>query len=197
MSDLASPDEPLVLKDGRKIDMTTGRVVKAGAPVVARHSSLVGDTTTNPTRRRIEDTGIPAATLSSLMAVAAFKLCNFDPIDICDALGTNPDMLYAVERHSEYAKVVELLSDAVKNIAQADARGALAIAAPHAARHLINNIDADDDVLAQEAAKFVLGGNGIGKGSESTGGMAGAFRIEIIDKRDEANQPSISIKVGV
>lgn len=197
MSELAGPDEPLILKDGRRIDTKTGRVVKSASQVVLPSSSPVGDISANPARRRVEDTGIPAATLSSLMAVAAFKLCNFDPIDICEALGTTPDMLYAVERHSEYGKVVELLSDAIKNIAQADARGALAIAAPHAARHLINNIDADDDVLAQEAAKFVLGGNGIGKGNENIGGMAGAFRIEIIDKRDEANQPSISIKVGV
>lgn len=197
MSELAGPDEPLVLKDGRRIDTKTGRVVKSGASVVVPSSSLVGDTTTSSARRRIEDTGIPAATLSSLMAVAAFKLCNFDPIDICEALGTNPDMLYAVERHTEYNKVKQLLADAVKELVQQDARGILAVAAPGAARLLANNIDADDDVLAQEAAKGVLDRVGIGKAGDTSVGGAGAFRIEIIDKRGEGDQPSISIKVGV
>ena len=197
MSELAGPDEPLILKDGRRIDTKTGRVVKSASQVVLPSSSPVGDISANPARRRIEDTGIPAATLSSLMAVAAFKLCNFDPIDICEALGTTPDMLYAVERHSEYAKVTSLLVECIKETAQADARGVLAVAAIRAANHLVSNLDADDEVLAHDAAKGVLDRVGIGKqGDVSTGG-AGAFRIEIIDKRDETNQPTISIKVGV
>lgn len=197
MTQLASPDDPLILADGRKIDVTTGRVVKAGSKVVAPPSSSGLGDTANSARRRIEDVGIPPAMLSSLMAVAAFKLCNFDNIDVCHALGTTPDMLHAVERHSDYQKVVDLLSDSVKQRAQNDARGVLAVAAPRAAQLLADNIDADDDVLAQEAAKGVLDRVGIGKAGEMGSIGSGAFRIEIVDKRNEGDMPSFSIKVGV
>lgn len=197
MSELAGPDEPLILKDGRRIDTKTGRVVKASSSAVALPSSSAGDMSANSARRRVQDTGIAPATLSSLIAVAAFKLCNFDPIDVCEALGTTPEMLYAVEKHTEYNKVVSILTEAIKEMAQGDARGVLAIAAPRAAALLAGNIDADDDVLAQEAAKGVLDRVGIGKSGEQGSMGAGAFRIEIIDRRDDAAAPTISIKVGV
>ena len=197
MSDLASPDDPLILRDGRKIDTTTGRVVKQRTQVVLPASSdRVGDIHGNSARRRIADTGVEPAALSSILAVASFRICNFDPIDICEALGTNIDMLNAVEKHSEYDKVMQMLIDAMRERAQNDARGVLAVAAPRAASLLADNIDADDPILAQEAAKGVLDRVGIGKSGEQGNFGGNVFRIEITEKRDET-ATGITIKVGV
>lgn len=199
MAELAGPDDPLILRDGRRIDKTTGRVVKdAPLPrVYAPSSPGFLPFAANSARRRIEDVGIPAAMLSSLMAVAAFKLCGFDNIDICAALGTNAEMLVAVENHSDYSKVFDLLNNSAKDAAQNEARGILTVNAPRAAQKLVDNVDADDEVLSQAAALGILDRAGFRPGAEGGNSGNGSFRIEIVDKRDESNTPSINIKVAV
>ncbi len=197
MTALAGPNDPLVLRNGKQIDPTTGRTVKqssGGAGAVPASSSVAGSTA-SPTRRRIEDMKIPPAALTSIMVVAAMKLCNFDPIDIVEALGTSPEMMMAVENHSDYVRVQNLLIESVQEIAKQDARGILAAAAPAAARVLAEHVDADDEVLSQTAAIGLLD-RVIGRTPENGQASGNSFRIEIVDKRDDV-AAGVTIKVGV
>ena len=195
MSDLPGPNDPLVLKDGRRIDVTTGRTVKQSSAIPRALASL-GDSRSaaSPTRRRIEDLGIEAPLLSSLMVVAAFKVCNFDDLDIMSALGTSPEMMLAVESHSRYKEVYDLLLESVQAASFGDAKNILAMHAPRAAEELVALLDEDDPVLKMSVADKVLDRAGIGRGNDS--GTGGGFRIEVVNSSDDKSA-SISVKVGV
>lgn len=195
MSELPGPNDPLILRDGKRIDIATGRTVRQSsnrpqAPVVSGDSRSAS----SPARRRIEDLSIEPVLLSSLLVVAAFKLCNFDNLDIMHALGTSPEMLTAVESHTKFQEVYDLLVQSVQNAAYGDANNILAMSAPKAAEELVGLLDEDDPVLRMSAADKVLERAGVGK---NNGDMAGqGFRIEIFEKTADRDA-SISIKVGV
>lgn len=195
MTELASPNEPLVLRNGKRIDPTTGRAVRESSEAGVPFASPAGRSVASPTRRRIDDLKIPPAALTSIMVVAAMRLCNFDTIDIIESLGTTHDMLVAVENHSDYTRVRDLLIDSVQEMAKQDAKGILAAAAPGAAQLLASNIDSEDEILAQTAAIGVLD-RVVGKSIDSDRNTGNSFRIEIVDKRDEA-AAGVTIKVGV
>lgn len=194
MSNLPGPNDPLVLRDGRKIDVATGRTVRQSstrpqAPVVSGDSR----STASPARRRIEDLAIEPALLSSLMVVAAFKLCNFDNIDVMNALGTSPEMMMAVENHTKFGEVYDLLVQSVQTAAYGDASNIIMMNAPKAAERLTALLDEDDPVLLMSVADKVLDKAGVGKNSSDAVGSG--FRIEVFEKTDD-KAAHISIKVG-
>ena len=196
MTTLPGPNDPLVLLDGRRIDVTTGRAVKQSSTrPLALASSGDSRSAASPTRRRIDDLGIKEpALVSSLMIVAAFKIANFDDIDIVNALGTSHEMLATIENHDKFKTVYDLLVESIQSTAYSDARAILQMHAPRAAEVLVEGLDEDDPVHRQIAADKVLARAGIGNDAGNGGGSG--FRIEIVEKNADKDA-SISIKVGV
>lgn len=195
MPDLAGPNDPLILRDGKRIDVTTGRAVRQSSGV-PRTPAVFSDSrsATSPARRRIEDLAIEPPLLSSILVVAAFKLCNFDPLDIQLALGTSPEMMTAVESHSKFQEVYNMLVESVQSAAFTDAESILLMNAPKAAEALVDNLDEDDPILRMSAADKVLERAGVGRKGDGVTGQG--FRIEIYEKTADKDA-SISIKVGV
>lgn len=192
--------EPLVLADGRKIDPTTGKVMKESnkqAGFIEVPSGTEAQALVVKTRKTVADLPLPPEQLNAVGLVAFYTLFGLPDVEI--SLATNGKLtieqiknIRETDAYKEFMSVaktniIETATDQVRELFQQNAKGAA---------HKIISIAAEDDgVLGFKAAQDVLDRAGHRPADivEHRHKMEDALNIVFIHKNEGQEVPTIDV----
>ena len=154
---LLDASEPLVLADGRKIDVATGKVIKEKKAVsfVEIPSASEAQEIVAKSRKSIADLPVAPQQMNGLSLVCFYTMWGLSNQDIAIQAGCSVDQVKRIKKLPEYLKLHEDIFKSVMETEATDVRGFFQQKSRDAATKIVELMD-EEGALGLTAAKDVL-----------------------------------------
>ena len=180
--------EPLILKDGTKINPLSGAVLKdVEETVVEVPNNEAIQREMVIARRRIHELPVPPKQMNAISIILCYTLFGVSEEDISSILSIPIEQIRAIKMHDAYNDLQQAL---VKNVIESDldhVRGMFVQQSVSAANVMTGLLTSESESTQMAAAKDVLDRSGPRPADvvEHRVKMEGGLRIEYVNKREE------------
>lgn len=196
---LADPTEPLILADGTKIDVTTGKAIKEkkksnfiAIPAASEAQEIVAKT-----RRSTAELPLPSSQMNIVSLILFYSLWGLSEQDIAITVGGNitVQQISNIKKLPEYKQLITDIQKTILEHEAGDIRNFFIQRSTEAAHKVVSLMD-EEGALGFAAAKEVLDRGGFRPADvvEHRHKMEDSLKIEIIQKKDTKELPGYEIE---
>lgn len=196
MTELAAPNEPLVLADGTKIDPSSGAVIQDAPPPalipVPTNSEAINIVTR--TRKSVNDLPDVPKRMNIISVVLSYKMFGLDDEEIAVALGISLDQVVNIQGLDAFKKMREEITESILQRDSDEVRNIFKQHAKRAARKVVTIMEESDGALGLSAAKDLLDRDGHRPADvvEHRHSMEGGLTIHVVKKGGD-DLPAIDV----
>lgn len=179
---LVEPDAPLITANGAVQPTVSSMYKRVELPSATEAVRLV-----STTRRKLADLPALPKQLNAYSVVLVYTASGLSDTEIEIATGFTVAQIQLLREHDAYKTLEQMVFTAAREEAQGVVKGILVKAEVRAAEKISELVEFEDPKIALVAAKDILdrGGHKPREQLDVRHTMMNAFRIEVVDRRDE------------
>lgn len=189
-SNLPDKDEPLQTRHGEVHPLSNGRTV-VEVPSNRQAVAII-----EGTRRRLSELPVAPKTLNPVACVCLYTMYGLDAQEIAIATGLSIDQINGVRMSNEYAIMQRAVVDTVMQTETGEVKDYIKKASHRAAKKVSELVESPFADIALRASKDVLDRSGLRPADvlEIHGRMDMGLVIEVVDRRKDADRPTIDME---
>ncbi len=187
---LAEPNEPLVLADGRTVDPATGNVrsnvvlqpVPRNEDMKLKHEAI---------QRRLSDLPLPVDRMNGISVILCYKMFGLSADDIAVATGLNVDQVHSIMMSEAFTSIQNTVVENIKHQDVEEIRAAIHYNAKRSVQIATDLLENGSEGAKVAVLKDMLDRDGYRPADvvEHRLKMEGGLRVEIIRKMDNIDVP--------
>ena len=188
---LPDASAPLMIGDGMAIAPTAAQTfARIEVPSNTQAQRLL-----TTTRRKLVDLPALPKQMNSFAVVLVYTASGLNDDEISAATGFSVQQINALRKHAAYGQLEQYVIEAAREQSKEEVAAILSAGERKAAEKIVTLTDSEDERIALAASKDVLDrrGNTPKQQVDINVEMRKTFRIEYVDKRDEA--PVIDMEI--